>query len=233
MKEIVIIIPVYHPDEQLVKLVKNLKQKENRTIIVINDGSESIYDSYFEAIQEDCHLLKNSQNKGKGNALKKGFRYILENNTKGKGVITVDGDGQHQVEDIEKVIQEFNKGKTNVILGEREFKKSKVPLKSKLGNMLARRWIKIKTRTTLKDTQTGLRAIPIECLPDLVELKGEKYEYEMEMLYYFIAKQRKIINVPIKAIYDKKQKTYFQPVYDTVRIIKTCNRLKNEGGKRK
>lgn len=102
LEEIGIIIPAYNPDNQLVNLVENLIEKGYRTIIVVNDGSNKISQKYFKKIEGKCYILNNKVNQGKGNALKKGFRYILKNYEEKKGIITVDADGQHSIEDIRK-----------------------------------------------------------------------------------------------------------------------------------
>lgn len=105
-----------------------------------------------------------------------------------------------------------------MILGKRDFNQKKVPLRSKLGNCLATIWVKLRTGYTVKDTQTGLRAIPISWIPELIKIKGERYEYEMRVLLQCIKQQKKIESIPIEAIYHKNQKTYFKPIQDTIKI---------------
>ncbi len=225
MNEIAIIIPAYNPNKTLVTLVRQLKAKGYTTIIVINDGSRYECEKYFLEIKNDINLLENSTNQGKGESLKRGFQYILEKKLKVKGVITVDSDGQHKIEDIEKVKNRFLKNRNSVVLGERNFNKRNTPLKNRLGNKVASKWLQLKMGVELKDTQTGLRAIPMECLGELVKIKGKRYEYEMNMLFYWITTKRNIVTEEIRAIYSKHQKGHFRTIRDAIKII-TVTKIK-------
>lgn len=219
MNEIAIIIPAYNPGKTLVTLVKQLKARGYTTIIVINDGSKYECEKNFLAIKEDSKILVNSTNQGKGESLRRGFQYILEKKLKLEGVITVDSDGQHKIEDIEKVKNRFLENKNSIVLGERDFNKRNTPFKNRLGNKVASKWLQLKTGVELKDTQTGLRAIPIEWLAKLVEIKGKRYEYEMNMLFYCIITKKNILTESIHAIYSKHQKSYFKTIRDVIKIL--------------
>lgn len=77
-------------------------------------------------------IIKHDTNKGKGMALKTGFKYCLENEKTIKGMITLDADGQHTIEDVNKIYEKFRSNNTNVILGSRDFSGKDIPLRSKI-----------------------------------------------------------------------------------------------------
>lgn len=217
--DVSIIIPAYNPDEKLEQLVKELKKNEYNKIIVIDDGSLEL--SIFKNIKKNAIVLHHRQNKGKGRALKTGFEYCLENMEDITGVITVDADGQHAIEDINKIYKEFQLNSKKIIIGSRNFQTKGIPLKSKIGNNLISKIIGKKYKVKIRDTQTGLRAISIRNLKRLKQVKGEHFEYETNMIIECIKKKIKIIEVPIKTIYlDKNKASHFKSIRDSIKICK-------------
>lgn len=219
MEEIGIIIPAYNPDEQLKKVVEKLIMSGFSTILVINDGSDKENKKYFEKIQDKCILLNNDINMGKGIALKRGFKYVLESELDLKAIVTVDADGQHQIEDIKKVASKILNANTDMCLGKRNLKNAQVPLKRRIGNKIASICFKLRTNYYFEDTQTGLRAIPTQYINDLLAIKGSRYEYEINVLKYWINNKRKIDTVQIEAIYSQNQKTSFHTVKDSLKVF--------------
>ncbi len=219
MKEIGIVIPVYNPNQELVKVVSKLKEKGFERILVIDDGSDKEYQQPFLEIQRDCCILKNEINQGKGVALKKGFEYMIQNKIQVKAIITVDADGQHTIEDIQEVAKKLLSVKEGIVLGIRNLKCKVVPFRNKLGNIIASICFELKTKCRLEDTQTGLRGIPISYLKEFEKIKGKRYEYEINVLKYCAKKEITIHEVPIQAVYLKKQKSYFNAIKDSLKVI--------------
>ena len=93
----IVLIPAYMPDEKLIKVIKELIKNDEK-ILIVNDGSGSGFDDIFdEARKLGCEVLEHDINKGKGRALKTGFRYCIEHNY---SAVTADADGQHLPKDI-------------------------------------------------------------------------------------------------------------------------------------
>ncbi len=221
MKEdIAIIIPAYNPNEQLPKLISDLVENEYRHIIVINDGSENR--EIFEKIGFHVVLLEHAQNRGKGRALKTGINYVIENIKLIKGIITVDADGQHIIENINNVYETFTEAEDCVVLGSRNFDKKEVPFRSRLGNKVMTYLLKKKYNLQLKDTQTGLRAISQKYLKEILFIQGEGFEYEMNVILYFIRKQIPIIEIPIESVYMNKNKSsHYRVIKDSLKIYQS------------
>lgn len=216
--DVLIIIPAFNPDDHLKIIVDRLIKKNFNKIIVVNDGS--INEEPFKEIRNKVILLEHNENRGKGRALKTAFKYCLENNEEIKVVITVDADGQHDIEDVDKVYKKFKENKNKVVLGSRNFENA--PLCSKIGNNIINKKIHKKTKLNLKDTQTGLRAVPMECLADLINIPGERYEYETNMLFYFAKNKIDIVEEDIKTIYiDKNKNSNFKKIKDSIRVYRT------------
>lgn len=218
-KDIIYIIPAYNPSEKLLEVIELLKLNNNLCIIV-NDGSnKEMYGNILNKIvDKNCIILNHEVNKGKGAALKTAFLWILENQITPIGVITLDADGQHKVTDAQLIASSLIKNPDSLILGVRQFN-SNVPLRSKIGNILTRILFKIITREPLADTQTGLRGIPFKNLNDLLDIKNNRYEFELEMLIKIKRKGQKFLQVPIETIYyDNNKNSHFNPIIDSMKI---------------
>lgn len=218
--KVTIIIPSLNPDEKLVKLVENLTNSGYKDIIVVNDGSSKEYDKYFKSIKENVVLLTHAINLGKGRALKTAFNEYL-NNHKDKmgGVITVDSDGQHKIEDIKKINKKLLNSKSSLILGARNFNDKNVPFRSKFGNKLTRVIFSFLTGIKVKDTQTGLRGITPKYIETLMNIQGERFEYEMNMIMFAKNSDINIEEETIETVYIQGNKSsHFNPLTDSFKI---------------
>jgi glycosyltransferase involved in cell wall biosynthesis len=217
-KDLTIVIPAYEPDDKLITLVEQLNSSlDIPDIIVVDDGSKD--KNIFESLKKYSNviLLCHEVNKGKGAALKTAFKYI-DDNMKERIVVTADSDGQHSPDDIVKVYNFSKKYNKSLILGSRAFE-GDVPKKSMFGNNVTRFLMRLVFEHPFLDTQTGLRAFSSNLIPFLLKIKGERYEYEMNMLAEAIKSDIKIREVKIKTIYNDGNKgTHFNPVKDFTKI---------------
>ena len=217
-----IIIPALNPGEELLHYVQKLKDSGFNEIIIINDGSDrNVQLGVFEDLKNDAIVISHIVNKGKGAALKTGYKYVLDNLRFIKGVITVDSDGQHTVEDCEKIANRLEADNSSIYLGVRDFSLPGIPLKSRWGNKLTSILFRLLYGKYLSDTQTGIRAINRELLPFMMNVSGERYEYEMNVLIACTRAGINLISVPIETIYENNNKgTHFRPVRDSIRIYR-------------
>ncbi|MCR5650934.1 MAG: bifunctional glycosyltransferase family 2/GtrA family protein [Lachnospiraceae bacterium] len=222
-----ILIPSLNPDEKMIRLIENLKNGGFCHIICVDDGSGSEYGHYFEEAEKlGCDVLRHCVNMGKGRGIKTGLNYIRLNYPDSPGVVTVDSDGQHSVEDTIKCAQAMIDNPGSVIFGCRNFKEEGVPFKSYYGNTITRAVMKMFCGISLSDTQTGLRAIPQDLIETFVTTKGERYEYEMQQILLCKEKDIPITEVPIKTIYIEENKgSHFNPLTDSIRIYAQFSRF--------
>lgn len=216
-----IVIPSYEPDEKLLHLVQTLEAADFSRIIVVDDGSEgAMYQELFEQVQESgCIVLHHAVNLGKGRALKTAFNYCIFHYPEALGCVTIDSDGQHTVEDMKACMECLCANPQSLVLGARNFSEEGIPLRSSFGNKTTSRVMKLLTGMSISDTQTGLRAIPMSFMRELMEEKGERFEFETNMLLATKDSGRKIMEVPIKTIYIEENKTsHFHPIRDSIKI---------------
>lgn len=216
-----IIIPSLNPDEKLQQVVDGLIEHGFNDIIIVNDGSDEEHLRPFEMLESyhQCEILTHEYNMGKGKALKDAFLFVAENREKISGVITVDGDNQHGIKDIVKCAKRLVELEDKIILGVRDFTKSDVPLKSRMGNGMTRFVFRFACGLNISDTQTGLRGIPFGYLKEFLDIKGEHFEYETNMLLELKSKGIGFEEVKIETIYiNENETTHFNPIKDSLKI---------------
>ena len=152
-------------------------------------------------------------NKGKGYALKTAFEYIKSLGNECV-IVTADSDGQHSPVDIKRVYDSILQHGDSVVLGSRLFE-GDVPLKSRIGNMVSNVLARAIFARQLTDTQTGLRAFGSNLLDLMISIKGNRYEYEMNMISEVLNRNIPIYEIAIKTIYiNENKESHFRPVQD-------------------
>lgn len=222
MKKVTIVLPSLNPDEKLNIVVQGLLQEGFRDIVIVNDGSDEAHLAPFTeaAAHPEVTVLTHEVNKGKGRALKTAFHYIRENRKDIFGVVTVDGDNQHTPKDIRACAEKMQET-GDVIFGCRNFNGPDVPKKSRVGNHTTSAVLALLCGIKLSDTQTGLRAIPYEHLELMERVKGERFEYETEMIFAFKREGIAFREVVIETVYIEENATsHFNPIKDSWRIFK-------------
>ena len=216
MKDAVILIPSYEPDDLLVNVVNELVENEF-PVLVVNDGSGKEFNRVFEQVKDKVQYISYETNRGKGFAMKRGYKEIPTLFPDVKYVITADGDGQHSLKDIIRVYDELVKH-NQLVFGVRHFGKD-VPFRSRFGNDFSKTTRSLLTKQYIADDQCGLRGFPIRYIPDLLRIKGNRYEYEMNQMVRFQLMQAPIYTLPIETIYlDNNSRSHFSPFKDTFRI---------------
>lgn len=216
----VVVIPAYKPDQTFVTITGQLWEYGCQ-MVVVDDGSGEEYGQVFDQVRDICIVLKHSQNRGKGAAIKTALRYIKEEIRDSGLVGIMDCDGQHLPEDMLKLLEAAGMHKKTLVLGVRDVGK-KMPLKSRLGNQVTRAVFKMASGVNVSDTQTGLRAFDADLIPCLLSIGGERYEYEMNVLMAFAKAKIPIEEVPVRTIYRDRNNSnsHFRIFLDSVRIYK-------------
>lgn len=215
-----VLLPVYNPDEKFLHLVEELNKRGFR-VVAVNDGSKERCDEYFRRAEKYADVIGYKENKGKGFALKRGFEYIGNNLADEVDyIVTADSDGQHAIEDIERVAK-LTRKTDGIVLGMRDLSE-KIPIKSRIGNDMSKVIYTIVTGVFLRDNQSGLRGFPVRLCMWLQDIPGNKYEFELNVLATAHKEGMKVTGIDIKTIYENNNKnTHFRPIKDTVRIQKS------------
>ena len=216
-----VLIPAYRPDDRLSALVEALLPMGFQAVHIVDDGSGPECAAVFarcEALGARVH--RHDTNRGKGRALKTGFAAMLDDGDAFLGVVTADADGQHTPSDIRKVAEALRDAPSALVLGVRTFA-GNTPLKSRLGNGITKVLFALVNGKAVRDTQTGLRGIPARFCRELLDLAGERYEFEMNMLLEARPTGYSIVQVQIDTIYlDGNRSSHFDVLKDSFRIYR-------------
>ncbi|MDF1755942.1 MAG: bifunctional glycosyltransferase family 2/GtrA family protein [Verrucomicrobiales bacterium] len=213
------VIPAFNPPPKFSSFVHKLSNSGLFSeLVVVDDGSAST--DNFDELKHPGVLIRHEHNRGKGAAIKTAIQHIIDRPdiADTAWIVTVDADGQHDVASVEAVVSHIHKDHgLDMILGERLFA-GDVPLRSKLGNIATQLMIKILFGGGISDTQTGLRAFSVEFGRQFLDIRSDRYEFEMEMLIRSI-KSGKVGGIPISTIYeDGNAISNFRPLVDSMRI---------------
>ena len=214
----VILIPAYNPDMTLVQVVVGLEKLGFTRFIVVNDGSRPECEHIFDALMGCYVVCKHETNQGKGRALKTGFKRFCEEFPE-EFIITVDADGQHDPASVMAVAEKLMAQPHDLILGVRDFSQLHIPLKNRIGNLLTRRIVRWLIGSPITDTQTGLRGMNKESVRRFLDVAGERYEYETNMLLACKKNHIQITETPISAVYiDDNKSSHFHVIRDSFMI---------------
>ncbi|MBO5513317.1 MAG: bifunctional glycosyltransferase family 2/GtrA family protein [Mogibacterium sp.] len=229
------LIPAYEPDAKIKDLTKELNDR-GFNVVIVDDGSGPEYADLFEGLSQDATVLTHSENRGKGAALKTGLNYINKymayteavftnagtEMVSGKDavIVTVDADGQHLPDDVQRVAEISAARPEALVLGSRALE-GDIPARSRFGNTVTRHVYSAATGVKVHDTQTGLRAFHRSMIPRLLKIEGERYEYEINMLMVLATEGVPVIEERIETVYEDNNKgSHFRTVRDAVRVYK-------------
>ncbi len=197
-------------------MVTDVQQYCSR-IIVVNDGSTDDTEAIIGSIP-NITTISYLPNRGKGFALRSGFKKALELGY--DHAITIDSDGQHFAKDLPAFLHALKENGEALIMGARNMETTdNVPGKSSFGNKFSNFWYKFETGIALPDTQTGYRLYPLRPIAGM-KFFTRKYEFEIEVIVRLAWAGVKVESVPITVYYPPKEEriSHFRPFKDFTRI---------------
>lgn len=214
--KVCVLIPTYNNAGTLGRVLEDVLGYADG-VIVVNDGSTDSTPLILKDFQDRAIIVTHDRNRGKGSALKTGFRQAAELGY--DYAVTIDSDGQHYAEDIPKFVQAIAENPGALVVGERDLSKVDINGKSAFANKFSNFWFCVQTGRRLKDTQTGYRAYPLHKLHGQ-GLLTSRYEAELELLVFAAWNGVKIVSIPIRVYYPPQAErvSHFKPGLDFTRI---------------
>ncbi|RLE64057.1 MAG: hypothetical protein DRJ47_08620 [Thermoprotei archaeon] len=220
---IVALIPAYNEENSIAGVVLRVQRQVDK-VIVCDDGSRDLTGEIAERL--GAEVIRHEKNLGKGVALRNLLRKAREFNP--DIVVVLDADGQHDPEEIPRLVEPLKKGMADMVIGSRYVGGAvlEAPLYRRIGlkiiNFLNRRLIK----STIKDTQSGFRAFTVKALEALEEAESRGFGIESEQIQLAIKKGLRIIEVPVTIRYKGLKETSKKPpILHGGEIIATILRL--------
>lgn len=210
-----VLIPTYNNAGTLADVLRDVLQYTTQ-VTVVNDGST---DNTAEILKNfpQVHVLTHSPNKGKGMALRNGFKEAAKRGY--HHAITLDSDGQHYAKDIVVFLDALEQEPNSLLIGARNMDQEHVPGKSSFGNRFSNFWFWVNTGIRLQDTQSGYRSYPVSKLADK-KYFTTKYEFEIEVIVRASWSGIEVKGVPVSVYYPKPEErvSHFRPGKDFTRI---------------
>ncbi len=208
-----VIIPTYNEAKAVGDLVKRIKQL-GYEILVVDDGSSDR--TAHIARNAGAEVISNPANCGKGFSLRQGFQYALTRNF--EAVAIMDGDGQHDPDDLRYFLEKAENDDADIIMGNRMLEPKNMPGLRRLTNRIMSWIVSGLCGQKIPDSQCGFRLIKSEVLKN-IKLFSCRYEIESEMLIAAGKAGYKIVSIPIKSIY-QDELSYINPFIDTIRFLR-------------
>lgn len=220
---IFLVVPAYNPGPGVIEIVRKALPHVAQ-VVIVDDGCNAAEKAYLRQClaNERVRLLAHESNKGKGVALHTGISHCLARMNEGDFILTMDSDGQHDPEDIPKLKHLLDGDKeVHLALGER-VSSPEAPIKSKIGNSLARWLFRAQFGGNVHDTQTGFRLLSAAFAKSFAaRVKPGRYETEMDMLILASRTLPAIHSVEVRTIYlDNNKNTKYRAIADTYSISK-------------
>ncbi|MBD3214160.1 MAG: glycosyltransferase, partial [Candidatus Lokiarchaeota archaeon] len=167
--QVSIIIPLYNEEKSIGKVLGEIPNHGTYEIVIVDDGStDNSLKKISDLNREDIHICKHKKNRGYGAAILTGLF-----NSHGDIVVTLDSDGQHNPNDIGKMISPIQKGLADIVIGSRYLGKClyDVPLHTRTGELFIKFMLKSLFGLKIGNNQSGFRALRRETLTFFDQMK--------------------------------------------------------------
>ena len=215
--KIIIGIPAFNEEKNIAGIISKLK-RTTKDIIVCNDGSTDLTAEIAEEM--GAIVINHEKNLGYGGAIRSIF--LKAKNLNGDVLVTFDADGQHRIEDIDKVINPILEGKSDIVIGSRflDDNEKEVPQYRKVGIKVITKITNATIKKDLTDSQSGFRAYSKQVLNE-IRPSESGMGVSTEILIKASSKNLKISEVPIKILYGENSSTHNPVVHGSSVIFST------------
>lgn len=192
-----IVIPAYNEATVIQYVIDEIQSAGDYRIIIVDDGSK---DNTGNVVSKNHNVLylRHKLNRGKGAATKTG---IMAANMMGAGVVvTMDGDGQHDPADIERLIQPIRNKDFDVVLGSRLMQTGVMPPVKVVANKFGNFFTWLFYGILVSDSQSGFRAYS-KYAANIIDTKADKYEYDSKVIREVKNNRLLFTEVPISVRY--------------------------------
>lgn len=188
-------------------------------VLVVDDGSQD--GTALQAELAGANVLSQTQNQGKGAALKLGFNWALEHGY--DAVLTLDADGQHDPLEIPGFMVAYHNDPAQLVIGQRDF--SLMPFSRRIANTLGRLLFQWAVGMDILDNQSGYRLIRRQLLEKMVASSEQGFELEVEMIAVAVKESLGVSWVPISTIY-QGEKSHIKPLAHIKNFIRVTRSVR-------
>ena len=194
-----VVLPAYNEATRIRPVITDIARK-GYNMVIVNDGSSDNTLDVIKQVKKEfpdkIHIFSLMINRGVGIATQTGFEAVLRFNP--KYVVSMDSDGQHSADDLDKIIKPLVMGEAEAVIGVRPFED--MPKTRSFANSVMNFLTKIFYRVDVSDSQTGFRAITVDAL-DKISINATGYLISSEFIREVNDNNIPFAEVPIQTIY--------------------------------
>ena len=195
--KVIIGIPAFNEEKNIGPIVAKLKKKYDQ-VIVCDDGSSDMTETIASSL--GALVVKHETNLGYGSAIKTIFNEAKK--IDGDILVTFDADGQHQISEIESVLQPIFENKADLVIGSRFLGETKdLPKYRKIGIKTITGLTNVMTGSKITDAQSGFRAYSKKVLKEISPTESGM-GISTEILIKASKKEMRIVEIPITISYE-------------------------------
>jgi len=205
---------MYNDEKMILNVIKDLNSAGYNNIVVVDDGSK---DNGYDVVKDNSNAIvtKHIINRGQGAALQTGMEIALDRGA--KYIIHFDSDGQHDVKDLDHMLDTLIKGKYDIVLGSRFIQENKIPLKKRIILRLGIFFTFLLSQIWLTDVHNGLRVMTAETAKKL-DLQHDRMEHASEILDKVKSLNLKYKEVPVTIHYTDYSQAKGQRISNSINI---------------
>ena len=216
MLKITIGLPAYNEEKNIASVITKLK-KITDSIIVCDDGSSDMTSEISKNL--GAVVISHKKNMGYGAALRTIFQKSVELDS--DILVTFDADGQHRIEDINKILQPLENNEADVVIGSRFLdNESKIPNYRKIGIKVITKVTNASLKKKLTDSQSGFRAYNKQALTQ-ISPSEMGMGISTEILIKASSKGLRIAEIPIIVLYHDDTSTHNPVSHGTSVLVST------------
>ena len=217
-ERVTLVIPAYNEERTIGSVIRSLKAKGFVQIIVVDDGSSDRTGELARA--EGVVLLQHLFNRGLGGALGTGIKAALR--FRSESIVTFDADGQHDPDDIPRLIEPIEKGEADIVNGSRMLDPAGMPWHRQVANRIANVVTYLLFGVWTTDSQCGLRAFSRDAAAR-IRIMTSGMEVSSEILAESVRNRLRCTEVPVKVIYTdytlSKGQSFTQGLHTLLKLI--------------
>jgi glycosyltransferase involved in cell wall biosynthesis len=212
----IVVIPALN-EERAIRGVVESALRQCTKVIVVDDGSVDATSAVIAGLP--IEHIRHATPQGKAMALRDGFE--LARKLGAEGVLTMDGDGQHDAADLPRLLAAAKQYPNHIVIGARLLGRDAQPDKNRFGNAQADFWVSWACGQRIVDSQSGQRYYPRAAIDIALALPHDGFVFESEILIECANQGVHAVSVPIKASYEEERRaSHFRPFRDVTRITR-------------
>ena len=222
-QKVTVVIPCYNESKGIGKVINGFNRERllhhgyELDILVVDNNST---DNTSEVARDAGARVIVEKTKGKGNAMRTGFKNVSDDSTY---VVMLDGDDTYSASEVHRLLEPLHSGFCEVVIGSRlngKMKEGSMTLFNRMGNWVFSHLVRYFYRANVTDVLTGYFAWKKYVIDDMApHLVSDGFAIEMEMITKIAKLGYEIYSVPI-SYHPRSGETNLRPIYDGYRILK-------------